>query len=140
MSMVLTERRLSILLLSAAAFAAAGAAVVFRFVDPNAADSPLPRCLFYEATHLYCIGCGITRCLHALAHGDLPGAFAMNPLGAIMVFLGPMMLLHTAGWRPALLQPMMRTVLSARLWLILLPAYWIGRNLPWWPFTWLAPG
>jgi hypothetical protein len=24
--------------------------------------------------------------------------------------------------------------------MILLPAYWIARNLPWWPFTLLAPG
>ncbi|GAA4795501.1 DUF2752 domain-containing protein [Lysobacter hankyongensis] len=138
--MALTERTLSILLLTVAAFAAAVGLVLFRFIDPNAPDSPLPGCLFYAATHYYCIGCGVTRCLHALAHGDLLGALDMNPLATIMVVLGPMMLLHTAGWRPAVLQPLMRPVLSARLWLVLLPAYWIARNLPMWPFAVLAPG
>ncbi len=136
----LTERKLSIALLSAAAVAAAAVFVLFRYVDPNASDSPLPGCLFYAMTHLYCIGCGVTRALHALAHGDVPGALAMNPLAVAMTVIGPLMLLHTAGWRPSVLQPVMRWLLSPRFWLILLPTYWIARNLPWWPFTWLAPG
>lgn len=136
----LTERRLSIALLSAAAVTMAAAVVVFRYVDPNAPDSPLPGCLFYAATHLYCIGCGLTRALYALAHGNMPGALAMNPLAVVMIVVGPLMLLHTSGWRPQRLQPAMRWLLSPRFWLILLPAYWVARNLPWWPFSVLAPG
>ena len=52
------------------AVAAAGAWVLQR-VDPNAAGSPLPGCVFYQFTGLYCPGCGMTRALHALVHGDL---------------------------------------------------------------------
>ena len=54
--------------------------------------------------------------------------------------LMPLMLLHDRGVRPAVLQPLMSVVMTPKLWMILLPAYWIARNLPWWPFTLLAPG
>jgi hypothetical protein len=33
-----------------------------------------------------------------------------------------------------------RLVADPRFWLWLLVAYWILRNLPWPPFSWLAPG
>lgn len=138
--MTLTERTVSVLLLAAAAVAAVAATVLFRYVDPNAPGSPLPGCLFYETTHFYCIGCGLTRALHALSHGDVVHALRLNPLGVIMLAAGPLMLLHIAGWRPAALGPVTSVLLLPRFWLILLPAYWIARNLPWWPFTLLAPG
>jgi hypothetical protein len=137
---MLTERTLSMWMLAAAALAAAVGVVVFRFVDPNDPHSLLPPCLFQAATGFFCAGCGITRALHALAHGDLVRALEMNPLAVAMTAIGPLMLLRTAGWKPAALNPLMRVVLSGKFWLILLPAYWIARNLPWWPFAWLAPG
>lgn len=137
--MTLNERTVSVLLLAAAAVAAVAATVLFRYVDPNAPGSPLPGCLFYQATHLYCIGCGLTRALFALSHGDVLRALHMNPLGVIMLVAGPLMLLHIAGWRPVALGSLMSVLLSPRFWLILLPVYWIARNLPWWPFTLLAP-
>jgi len=137
--MSLTERTVSVLLLAAAAVAAAAAAVLFRYVDPNAPGNPLPGCLFYQVTHFYCIGCGLTRALYALSHGDVLRALHMNPLGVGMLGVGPLMLLHTAGWRPAALGPIMSVLLSPRFWCILLPVYWVARNLPWWPFTLLAP-
>lgn len=138
--MTFNERNLAIVLLAVTAVFGAAAFVLFRFVDPNAPDSLLPGCLFYAATELYCIGCGMTRALHALAHGDLIAALKMNPFGVAMVFIAPLMLLHTAGWRPSWLQSAMRPLFSPRLWLILLPFYWVARNLPFWPFHLLAPG
>ena len=134
-----TERTVAILLLVAAAVAAMAATVLFRYVDPNAPGSPLPGCMFYQATHFYCIGCGLTRALHALTHGEVLRALHMNPLGMSMLVAGPLMLLHVAGLRPAALAPIMPVLLSPRFWLILLPAFWIARILPWWPFVLLAP-
>jgi len=52
----------------------------------------------------------------------------------------PLMLLDGRGATPAPLKPFMSVVMTPKLWLVLLPAYWIARNLPWAPFTWLAPG
>lgn len=134
------ERTLALWLLAASALAAAAGVVLFQYVDPNVRGGLLPPCLFHAVTGFYCAGCGITRAFHALAHGDLPRAFGMNPLAVIMVGLGPLMLLHVYGWRPVVLQPLMRVALSGRFWLIAIPAYWIARNLPWWPFAWMAPG
>jgi len=48
-------------------------------------------------------------------------------------------MLWSAGWQPRWLQPFMRVAMEPRLWLVLLPTYWIARNLPWFPFTLLAP-
>ena len=93
----LTERKLSIALLSAAAVAAAAVLVLFRYVDPNASDSPLPGCIFSAMTHLYCHGCGVTRALHALAHGDVSGGAGHEPLAVAMTVIGPLMLLHPPG-------------------------------------------
>ena len=52
----------------------------------------------------------------------------------------PLMVLDGRGATPRMLKPFMSVVMMPKLWLVLLPAYWVARNLPWWPFTWLAPG
>jgi len=128
------------LLLAAAACAAVVGVWMLRHYDPNVVGNFFPKCLFHEATGYWCIGCGLTRAMHALVHGDLARAFSMNPLAMIVLPLLPLMLLHDRGVRPRMLQPMMSVLMTPKLWMFLLPAYWIARNLPWWPFTLLAPG
>ena len=39
-----------------------------------------PPCVFNLLTGMLCPGCGGTRALHALLHGDVAAAFAFNPL------------------------------------------------------------
>lgn len=114
--------------------------VVLRFHDPNAAGNFFPKCIFKAVSGYDCVGCGITRALHALAHGDIARAFDMNALAVLVLPLIPLMLLDGRGLTPPALRPFMSIVMAPKLWLVLLPAYWIGRNLPWWPFTWLAAG
>ena len=126
--------------MAGATLAAAVGVWLLRHHDPNVAGNVFPKCLFHEATGYWCIGCGLTRALHALVHGDIARAFAMNPLAMLVLPLMPLMLLHERGVRPATLQPLMSVVMMPKLWMILLPAYWVARNLPWWPFTLLAPG
>jgi len=43
-----------------------------------------PPCLFKRLTHLPCPGCGMTRSLVHLAHGDLVGALLFNPVGPLL--------------------------------------------------------
>ena len=129
----------ALLALAAAIVAAAGSWLLHRF-DPNVAGSIFPPCLFHELTGFYCVGCGMTRMLHALAHFDLPRAFAMNPLAMAMLSLSPLLGAWKLGWQPKVLRPLIVTLAEPKFWLVLLPLYWIARNLPWWPFTLLAPG
>ncbi len=118
----------------------AGAVVVLRNVSPYGANSPLPGCPLYALTGLYCPGCGSTRCLYSLVHFDWQGAFAMNPLLVVSLPFLLLMLLHGAGIRPRVLEPLMRVLASPMFWLVLLVGYAVLRNLPWMPFAWLAPG
>ena len=123
-----------------AALAAIAGFWLLRNFDPNAAGSLFPPCMFRALTGWYCIGCGMTRMLHALAHGDVPRAFAMNPLAMVLLCLSPLLLAWKLGWKPAAMRPLIDLFSQPRFWLVLLPTYWIARNLPWFPFTLLAPG
>lgn len=125
--------------------AAAAGVWVLRVFDPNVAGNFFPPCLFHVFTGLYCPGCGITRALHALVHFDLPRALAMNPL--VVVALPLLALMALQAWTPSrvlssrLLSPRVERVLfNGYAWIAVLLAYWVLRNLPWWPFAWLAPG
>ena len=131
-------RRLPTLLLGAGA---AGVALLLARIDPNATGSALPPCPFRALTGLYCPGCGSTRCLHALLHGELARAFALNPL---LVAVGPVLVLMAlrAGdllptWAPW--ERVLAIARRPRVWLWVLLGYALLRNLPWAPFRWLAP-
>lgn len=124
---------------TAATAAAAGVWLLRRF-DPSAPDSPFPPCLFNALTGLYCPGCGATRCLHALVHGDVVRALDMNPLLVLVLVAVPLMIAWSRGWQPRALAPAMRPLLAPPFWLVLVPLFAIARNLPWAPFAWLAPG
>ena len=125
--------------LLAASGLAVGAAVVLRHVNPYVPGNPLPSCPLYALTGFYCPGCGSTRCLYSLVHFDLPGAMAMNPLLVISLPFLFLMLLHMAGVRMKALDPLMRLLANPKFWLWVLPGYALLRNLPWAPFTALAP-
>lgn len=135
------SRHLALAATAAASTAAAAAGVwVLRRFDPSAAGSPLPGCLFYEFTGLYCPGCGMTRALHALVHGDLAQMMAMNPLLPLLMIAVPLLALQGFGYRLPLPKAAVAALTSAKVWIGLLLGFWLLRNLPWWPFAWLAPG
>lgn len=101
-----------------------------------------PGCLLYKTTGLHCPGCGMTRAAYATLHGDLPTAFRMNPVGMVLFPIGMAAIaLESFGWlrnRP----PPFRINPGVRGgWIIawVMIAFWILRNIPVWPFTFLAP-
>ncbi|QQS06432.1 MAG: DUF2752 domain-containing protein [Fibrobacterota bacterium] len=102
--------------------------ILFRF-DP-AVTRLYPPCPVHALTGWYCPGCGSLRGLHRLVHGDLAGAFSLNPL---MVLSIPLIawLLTKPRWA---YHPRSPWIL---FWVI--TAYGILRNAPLWPFHLLAP-
>lgn len=127
-------------LAAAFAAAAAGGFWLLRTFDPNAAGSLFPPCLFRAFTGLHCPGCGITRMLHALAHGDVARAFEMNAMVLAMLPALVLMLGHEATSRRLLPAAFTGALYNAKLWLAAVVVFGVLRNLPWAPFTALAPG
>jgi len=103
--------------------AAIAAAVLYRF-DPSTIHI-YPPCVFHVLTGLECPGCGATRALYHLLHGDVSGAFRFNQ---IVFGLAPFLLV---AWR----RPRMLTRPSVA-WTIaaVVITYGIVRNLPFWPY------
>jgi len=124
--------------LAALAAGSAACGLVFRNASPYDRGL-LPPCPFHACTGLYCPGCGSTRALYSLMHGDLPQAMAMNPLLVVALPVVLLMCLHVAGFRPRALDPVVRVLANPRLWLVVLLGFGVLRNLPFAPFAWLAP-
>jgi len=118
---------------------AAGAAlIIFNFAPRN--SSIYIKCPFLDFTGLYCPGCGSMRCFHSLLHGDVSQALDFNPF---TVFTLPFLLF-------AYIRFARREFTGEKENLIVKPFYvwgvvvfilvfWVLRNLPWYPFTVLAP-
>jgi hypothetical protein len=113
-----------------AAVTAGASMLLIAMVDPNQPGN-FPRCPFLALTGLYCPGCGSTRALHALAHGDFVSSAAYNPLtvGAVLVL---------AWWwvrwtrRIHNERPRLRLAPPIVLWafIAMIGAFWVLRNLP----------
>jgi Protein of unknown function (DUF2752) len=121
--------------------AVAVAAVLLRAFDP-ATSGIFPPCPVRYLTGWYCPGCGSLRAIHEILHGHLWAAWAMNPLTVLLLpFLAYGLASH-----------LLFEIRGRGLPQLYLPAVWIRalcaaillfgivRNLPFPPFTLLAPG
>ena len=106
-------------------------------------DLPMPRCIFHDSTGWYCPGCGSGRAVYALLRLRPLAAWRANPL--LMIAL-PVLLFYGLRWiwpvirlRPP--RPAMTSLGRKTIYLIaaVVALFWITRNLPWWPWTLLAP-
>jgi len=110
-------------------FATLAAAVVFT-VDP-ARVSLFPPCPLHRFTGLWCPGCGSTRALHQLLHGNVVAAFHFNPLA--------ISLLPVIGY--LVVRSEENHVKPVWIWTLLgvVVVFGVLRNIPVYPFTLLAP-
>ncbi len=112
-------------------------AAVYLFVFEPGKNGLFPDCPFRLLTGLNCPGCGTSRGLHRLLHGDLIGAFQFNPL---MMLLLPIFLFvfvrHTAAvFRE---RPIKSNQLDPRfIWMffVAVMSFWVFRNTPFYPLV-----
>ena len=115
---------------------AAGAALLYFFVDP-AQVAIFPPCLFHELTGLDCPGCGGQRAFHQLLHGHLIAAIRLNAMFVVSlpVFAGLGTRYLMRYWRAEPMDFRFR-------WLWVYGAAWVVfavlRNLPVPCFQWFA--
>jgi len=119
---------------------AATSCLYVAMIDPNQPNSTfLPQCTFKVLTGFDCPGCGLTRAMHSLLTGDPFGAVNHN-IFILLIF--PLavytytrwLLQTTVGWEI----PAVR--LNKNLGLavpVVVAVFWILRNIPWGPFTFL---
>jgi len=109
----------------------AAACVILLAVPPGSAHAKwLPRCMFHQLTGLYCPGCGATRALSAMLHGDLKSSLHNNLLLFPLLALIAVLIV-----KPEI--SLKRPVAIAIVAVVLL--FTILRNIPVAPFTYLAP-
>jgi len=112
---------------------------LFLLYSTNPTESQrFPKCPFYRLTDLHCPGCGTTRATHQFLNGNILRGLAYNPILSIALPLMGLLIWEqlgrARGWR---VWPVTRTVSPWVLWVVL--AYWVARNLPFMPFSLLAP-
>lgn len=115
-----------------------GLAVLYHW-DP--ATSAISLCPLRAFTGYYCPGCGMTRALHQLLHGNAAAALAYNPLVVLTLPIAMYWLISEImliGWNKKLPRPQPTPRL---LWSVLMVviAFGILRNIPYYPLTLLAP-
>ena len=117
----------------------AGAAVVGYF-NPTTAGF-FPVCPLHAMTGLDCPGCGLTRGFHALLNGDILSALRFNALlpifGFVFAYLALSMFLTAVRGRGLSWKFFSPAVLYGFLFVV--AAFFVLRNLPFYPFALLAP-
>lgn len=118
-----------------------GVAVLFFVLDP-AKHTIFPHCLFHSLTGAYCPGCGSQRALHSLLHLDIAGVVSYNflflPAALFLLYHYTHPLLNKFfGWK---LPNLFYKKYTPWVVFAVVIVFWVARNLPWYPFSVLAPG
>ncbi|MCR4573988.1 MAG: DUF2752 domain-containing protein [Lentisphaeria bacterium] len=128
--MKLSRRQKLILAIPAAILLIAALVAVYSMEQGNEVQRFMPKCIFHEWTGLHCPGCGGTRAIHTLLHGHPLKAMRYNAL------LLPGTICAVLLWKYPQLQynkPFSMTIAIAFV------LFFILRNIPFYPFTLLAP-
>jgi hypothetical protein len=105
--------------------------LLFGVGNPPLSWRWFPHCMLHSWTGLYCPGCGSARAFVAICHGDWLAALRLNPFTVVVV---PVVGVLWATGRLERLRPVWIWTLLA-----LVVAFGVLRNLPWYPWTLLAP-
>jgi len=117
-----------------------GLSLFYFIINPNKVNF-LPKCPLYATTGIYCPGCGSQRATHELLHLNIKGVLKQNVLFLFALLL---LIYH---WTVCLINKFFnknwKSILNHSktpiIILIIIIIFWVLRNLPWKPFSLLAP-
>lgn len=126
------------------AFAALGIAAVGYLIATNrpTPDSWYPKCTLYQMTGLHCPGCGAGRALHFLLNGHVLTAARLNLFALIALpVIGVVAARAAIRWALGRPSPDRKPLQAFWIWLLFVAImlFWVLRNIPVEPFTFLAP-
>ncbi|MCA1578484.1 MAG: DUF2752 domain-containing protein [Acidobacteria bacterium] len=113
------------------------AGAVYLFIFEPGRTGFFPVCVFRLLTGLTCPGCGTTRALHAILHGELETAFMLNPL---LLLASPLLVYAFMRYSVTVMRggvPRKNAVPAPYLYALffVLMGFWIFRNTPFYPFA-----
>jgi len=113
------------------------AGAVYLFIFEPGRTGFFPVCVFRFLTGLTCPGCGTTRALHAILHGELETAFMLNPL---LLLASPLLVYALMRYSVTVMRggvPRKNAVPAPYLYALffVLMGFWIFRNTPFYPFA-----
>ena len=117
-----------------------GFAYVYSKVNPSE-HQLFPKCTFHSLTGYHCPGCGSQRAIHDILNFRFLEGFKHN----FLIGLGFMVLLYQIYlWIRNRIKPEKKSNLLYQpkiAWaiLIIVVSFWVLRNIPFEPFTYLAP-
>ena len=117
-----------------------GGATALFFLNPSE-HSFFPKCSFYVATGFSCPGCGSTRALFNLTHGNLLEALRLNPglMALITLGISDYVRFVVSVIRGNPFQTLFRRLKLLGALMVVMLVYGVIRNLPWPLFESLAP-
>ena len=124
--------KISILIVAAGAIL-----LLYFFVEPK--NGILPKCFFHELTGLYCPGCGVQRSFHALLNGHILTAIDYNLLFILFLPLIIYFILAFALDKKHSFSSFIYKPVFSFAVVIVVVSFWVLRNIPMVPFSWLAP-
>ena len=109
---------------------------IYLYIFEPGKSGFFPACPFRTLTGFTCPGCGSTRGLHRLLHGDVIAAFELNPL---MVLSLPFLLYALVRYTTAAVtgRPLQRNRLNSKyIWMlfVVIMCFWVFRNTRLYPF------
>lgn len=158
--MIISDKGKKFLRISIISALICGLALLYFFVDARYSDF-FPRCPFFTLTGLYCSGCGSQRAVSALLHGNFIIAIHYNAmfvaslpivLYSAFVSLGTTIyeITRDSGEKRTMIwlkffkpdsipQKIFYSPVFVKVLLVLIVLFWVLRNIPFYPFTVLAP-
>lgn len=110
---------------------------IYLFIFEPGKSGFFPICPFRAVTGFSCPGCGSTRGLHRLLHGDVISAFELNPLFVLSL---PFLIYALFRYTNAAIRgkPIKGNQLKPKyIWtlFVVVLSFWIFRNTPFYPFA-----